>query len=178
MPSAKVLEKKKQEVLELSKEFKEAKSLILADYRGLTVEEDTEMRKALRKEGIKYKVIKNRLTIFAVKECGLDGLEEHLKGPTAVAISITDLVAPAKVLSEYAKKYDNLELKVGVVEGEVIDKNKIKSLAELPSKEELITRVVRGFNAPITGLVTVLNGNLKNLAVVLSAIAEKKDKAE
>jgi len=178
LPSVKVLEKKKQAVIELTQELKDAKSVIFADYRGLTVAQDTEMRAALRKEGINYKVVKNSLTIFAVKNCGLDKLEEYLKGPTAVAMSTTDLVAPAKVLSDYAKKYDKLELKVGVVEGEVIDINGIKNLAELPSKEELIARVLRGFNAPITGFVTVLNANLKGLVVALNAIAEKKGKEE
>jgi len=177
LPSAKVLESKKKAVEDLTNELKSANSIIFADYRGLTVEQDTEMRAALRKEGIDYKVIKNSITSFAAKNCGLDGLEDHLKGPTSVAMS-EDIVAPAKVLSEFAKKYDVLELKAGVVEGEIIDMSKIKALASLPSKEELIAQVVSGFNAPISGFVNVLSGNLRNLATVISAIAEKKGKEE
>ena len=94
-----------------------------------------------------------------------------------MALSDSDPVAPAKVLSEYAKKYEKLELKVGVVEGKVIDLNGIKALAELPSREVLIARVLGGFNAPISGLVNVLNGNIRGLVVALNAIAEQKANA-
>lgn len=177
MPSEKILAHKKEVVQELSGKVKEAQSIILADYRGLTVEQDTELRNALRKAGVEYRVVKNTLTKFALKENGIEGIDEHLNGPTSIAMCNTDPVAPAKVLAEYAKKFEKLELKVGVVDGKVIDVNGIKQLAELPSKEVLIAKVLGGFNAPISGLVNVLNGNLRGLAIVLNAIAEKKQSA-
>lgn len=177
MPSNRVLEQKKQVVAELTEKIKSAQSFILADYRGLTVEQDTELRNALRKAGVEYKVVKNTLTGLAMKESGLEGLDPYLNGPTSMALSSTDAVAPAKVLSEYAKKFEHLELKIGVVEGKVIDLDGIKALAELPSREVLIAKVLGGFNAPISGLVNVLNGNIRGLVVALNAIAEQKANA-
>ncbi|MCX7748666.1 MAG: 50S ribosomal protein L10 [Clostridia bacterium] len=174
MPSAKILEQKKEVVKNLAEKVKAAKTIVLADYRGLTVEQDTELRNALRKEGVEYKVYKNTLTKFAMNENGISGLDTHLNGPTAIAMSENDLVAPAKVLVEFSKKYDKLELKAGVVEGKVINVDQVKALAELPPREVLIARVLGGFNAPISGLVNVLNGNIRGLAVALNAIAEKK----
>ncbi len=174
MPSEKTLQEKKQVVQELSDKVKAAKGIVLTDYRGLTVEQDTELRSALRKAGIDYKVVKNTLTRFAMNENGLEEIDTFLNGPTAMAVSDTDPVAPAKVLSEFAKKFDKLELKVGVVEGKVIDVNGIKALADLPSKEVLIAKVLGGFNAPISGFVNVLNGNIRGLVVALNAIAEQK----
>lgn len=177
MPSKNALEQKKEEVKQLSEKLKAAKALVLADYRGLTVEQDTELRNALRKAGVEYKVVKNTMTKFAVKENGLEGLEPFLSGPTALALSNDDVVAPAKLLSEYAKKYEKLELKAGVLEGKVIDLEGIKNLAELPPREVLIARVLGGFNAPISGFVNVLNGNIRGLVVALNAIAEQKANA-
>ncbi len=174
MPSQKVLERKKQAVSELSGKIKEAKAFILADYRGLTVQQDTELRKALREADVEYKVVKNSLVRLAMEENGLDAITPFLEGPTSIALSNTDPVAPAKVLSEYAKKFEKLELKVGVVEGKVIDINGIKALADLPPREVLIAKVLGGFNAPISGLVNVLIGNIRGLVVALNAIAEKK----
>ncbi len=176
MPSNKILEQKKQVVTDLTEKIKSAQSIVLADYRGLTVEQDTELRNALRKAGVDYKVVKNTLTSLAAKESGLE-LDEFLTGPTAMAISSTDAVAPAKVLSEFAKKFEKLELKVGVVEGKVIDLDGITALAELPSREVLIAKVLGGFNAPISGFVNVLNGNMRGLVVALNAIAEQKANA-
>lgn len=176
MPSEKVLQEKQEAVKELAEKLKASKSVVLADYRGLTVEQDTELRNALRKAGVEYKVVKNSLTRFAAKEVGLDGLDEFLSGPTSVAIS-DDPVAPSKVLSEYAKKYEKLELKAGVVEGKIIDVAGIKALAELPPREVLIAKVLGGFNAPISGFVNVLNGNIRGLVVALNAIAEQKANA-
>ena len=166
LPSNKVLEQKKQVVQELTEKVKAAQSIVLADYRGLTVEQDTALRNALRAAGVEYKVVKNTLTSFAMKENGLEGLDPFLNGPTAMAISSTDVVAPAKVLAEFAKKFEKLELKAGIVEGKVVDVNVIQTLAELPSREVLIARVLGSLNAPITGL-----------AVALNAIAEQKANA-
>ncbi len=177
MPKEITLNQKREVVDNISSKMKAAKAMVFADYRGLTVEQDTELRSALRKAGVEYKVVKNTLTRFAAKENGLEGLDTYLNGPTAMASSDNDPVAPAKVLSEYAKKYDKLELKVGVVEGRIIDINEIKALAELPPREVLIARVLGGFNAPISGFVNVLNGNIRGLVVALNAIAEQKANA-
>jgi len=177
MPSEAKLALKKEIVKELSEKIREAKTLIFADYRGLTVEQDTELRRALRKAGVEYKVVKNTLTKLAAKENGYDELEPFLNSPTAMALSNTDVVAPAKVLSEYAKKFDKLELKVGIVEGKIIDLDGIKAIADLPPREVLIARVLGGFNAPLSGFVNVLNANIRGLVVALNAIAEKKAEA-
>lgn len=177
MPKEKILNQKREVVEGISAKMKAAKAMVFADYRGLTVEQDTLLRNALRKAGVDYKVVKNTLTRFAANENGLEGLDSYLNGPTAMASSETDPVAPAKVLSEYAKKYDKLELKVGVVEGRIIDPSGIKALAELPPREVLIARVLGGLNAPISGLVNVLNGNIRGLVVALNAIAEQKESA-
>ena len=177
MPKEKILSQKREVVEGISSKMKAAKAMVFADYRGLTVEQDTQLRNALRKAGVDYKVVKNTLTRFAANENGLEGLDTYLNGPTAMASSDTDPLAPAKVLSEYAKKYDKLELKVGVVEGKIIYSSGIKALAELPSKEVLIARVLAGLNAPISALVNVLNGNIRGLVVALNAIAEQKESA-
>lgn len=177
LPKENTLKQKREVVDGISEKMKAAKAMVFADYRGLTVEQDTELRSALRKAGVDYKVVKNTLTRFAANENGLEGLDTFLNGPTAMASSDSDPVAPAKVLSEYAKKYDKLELKVGVVEGKVIDISEVKALAELPSRDVLIARVLGGFNAPISGFVNVLNGNIRGLAVALNAIAEQKANA-
>lgn len=177
MSSEKVLQQKKEIVQQLANKIKVSKSMVFADYRGLTVEQDTELRTALRNAGIDYKVVKNTLTKFAMKENGIDGLDSYFNGPTSMAVSETDIVAPAKVLAEFAKKFEKLELKVGVVEGKIIDVNGIKALAELPSREVLISRVLAGFNAPISGFVNVLNGNIRGLVVALNAIAKQKAEA-
>jgi len=174
VPSEAKLQRKKEIVKELSEKIANAKSIVFADYRGLTVEQDTQMRKALREAGIEYKVVKNTLVKFALKENGHDGIDEYFNSPTAMALSDSDPVAPAKIISEYAKKFESLEIKTGIVEGKVVDINAIKELADLPSREVLIAKVLGGFNAPISGLVNVLNGNIRGLVVALNAIAEKK----
>jgi len=177
LPKESTLSKKREIINDLSSKMKEAKAVVFADYRGLTVEQDTELRSALRKAGVEYRVVKNTLTRFAAKENGFDELSEYLNGPTSMAFSVSDPVAPAKILNEYAGKFEKLELKVGVVEGKVIDVNGIKALAELPPKEVLIAKVLGGFNAPISGLVNVLNANIRGLVVALNAIAEQKANA-
>jgi len=177
LPKESTLKQKREVVESISSKMKAAKAMVFADFRGLTVEQDTELRSALRKAGVEYKVVKNSLTRFAAKENGLDELESYLNGPTAMASSDKDPVAPAKVLSEYAKKFDKLEIKIGVVEGKIIDLDGIKALAELPSKEVLIAKVLGEFNAPISGFVNVLNANIRGLVVALNAIAEQKANA-
>ena len=177
MPSQETLQQKQQVVKELSEKMSSAQAMVFVDYRGLTVEQDTELRNALRKAGVEYKVVKNTLIRFAAKENNIDALEQYLNGPTAVALSAEDPVAPAKVISEFAKKYDKLQIKSGVVDKKVIDVEGVKALAELPPREVLIAKVLGGFNAPISGFVNVLNANIRGLVVALNAIAEKKASA-
>jgi len=174
VPSNRILEEKKEIVRGISEKMKNSKTMILTDYRGLTVQEDTELRAALRKAGVEYKVVKNTLARIAAKENGLDELEKFMEGPTAIAVSETDPVAPAKVLYEFAKKNEKLTLKVGVLEGKIIDIDGIKALAELPSKEELVAKTLGSLNAPIAGFVNVLNANIRGLVIALNAIAEKQ----
>jgi large subunit ribosomal protein L10 len=174
MPSEKSLKLKIAKVEKLSEKLKEAKSFVLADYRGLTVEQDTRMRKAMREAGIEYIVIKNSIARFAVKENGYDQLDEFLKGPTSIAISMQDPVTPSKIMSKYAKEFNKLDIKAGVVEGNVVSVDTIKSIASLPSREELVAKVLGGLAGPLYGIVSVLNANIRGLAVALNAIAEKK----
>lgn len=173
MPSAKVLEEKKQIVSELTEKIKNATSGVIVNYQGIKVEQDTKMRKELREAGVDYFVIKNTLLRFAVKECGYDEFIPNLEHMTALALS-SDPVAPAKIISGYAEKIESFTIKAGFVEGKVIDDKGVDQLAKLPSKEVLIAKMLGSMNAPITGLVTVLNGNIRGLACVLQAIADKK----
>lgn len=177
MPSERILERKKEIVSDLVKRLSSAKTIVIADYRGLTVEQDTEMRRALRKAGVEYKVVKNTLTKIAVNQMGFKELDPYLVGPTSIAYSETDVVAPAKIMNEYADKFDKLQLKAGVVESKIVDVDGIKALANLPSKEVLIARVLGGLNSPIAGFVNVLNANIRGLVVALNAIAKKKESA-
>ena len=172
MASEKILEMKKQQVQEMAAKLTEAGSIVLADYRGLTVEEDTELRSKMRAEGIEYKVVKNNIIKHAIQGTDLESLRDFLVGPTSIAIS-NDEVAPAKVMFKFAKDLDAFELKAGAVDGEVIDLAGIEQLAKLPSKEQLIAKMLGSMNSPITGLVTVLSANIKGLAVALNAIIEK-----
>lgn len=174
MPSAKILESKKKIVNELSERFKNACSGVLVNYEGITVADDTALRAEMRKAGVKYTVIKNTLIKLAAEQAGLNGFEDKLNGSTAVATSEEDLVAPAKILSQYAEKNENFEIKAGFVEGKILNIEEIKELAKLPSKEVLIAKVLCGLNAPISGFANVLNANLRGLVVALNAIAEKQ----
>ena len=174
MPSANILEQKKQIVAELIETLKSAQAGVLVDYRGITVEEDTRLRSKLREAGVEYKVVKNTLTRFAANEVGYTEFDPILNGPTALALSFDDAVAPAKVLVEFAKSNEKLEIKGGFVEGKVLSIDEIKALAELPSKEVLVTKLLGSMASPLQGFVNVLNGNVSGLARVLNAYAEKK----
>lgn len=174
MPSNQILQEKQAAVAEIVTLLNSTISGVLVSYQGITVADDTKLRAELRKAGVKYKVLKNSLLNFAVKEAGLEGLSASLAGTTALAVNTQGETAAAKILCEYAKKNEKFVVKAGFVEGKVIDAENVKALAQLPPKEVLIAQVLAGFNAPITGLVNVLNGNIRGLAVALNAIAEKK----
>lgn len=162
MPSAKVLEKKKAIVAELSERLKNSQAGVLADYRGLSVAQDTELRGKLREAGVSYTVVKNNLTRFAVKEAGLDELESVLEGPTALATSENDVVTPAKILVDFAKDNDALEIKAGFVDGKVISLDEVKTYASIPSKEVLIARILGSLQSPISALARTLQAIVDN----------------
>ncbi|MCP8618057.1 50S ribosomal protein L10 [Salirhabdus salicampi] len=161
---SRTLELKKQVVSEISDKFKNSKSTILVDYRGLDVEEVTELRQQLRQAGIDFKVYKNTMTRRATEEAGLEGLNEVLVGPTAIAFSEEDVVAPAKILNNFAKEHEDLEIKGGVIEGNIATLDQIKELADLPSYEGLLSM-----------LLSVLQAPVRNFAYATKAIAEQKE---
>lgn len=165
---------KEAKVKEIQQKFTVSQSVILADYRGLNVTEVTELRKKLREAGVEYRVVKNTLTSRAAKAANIDGLDQFLSGPTALAFGINDVVMPAKILADFAKDHKNLELKGGVLEGKVIDLAAVKELASLPSREALLGQLVGMFQAPIRGLVTVLSGPLRNLTYAVEAVRKQK----
>ncbi|SHK45057.1 50S ribosomal protein L10 [Paramaledivibacter caminithermalis] len=172
---SKAIETKKAVVNEIREKIASSQSAVLVDYRGLTVEETTELRKRFREAGVEYKVYKNSLMRFAFKEEGLEEFNQHLKGPNAIAFGIEDPVAPAKISKDFAKDHKNLEIKAGVVDGKVIDLDGVIGLADLPPREVLIAQVLGGLNGPISGFANVLQGNIRNLVYALNAIKEKNE---
>ena len=151
------VELKQPIVAEISEAIKDAQSVVLVDYRGLTVEQDTNLRKQLREAGVTYKVYKNTMMNFAFKGTDFEGLAPYLEGPSAVAISTTDATAPARILAKFAKDAKALEIKAGVVEGLVYDAAGMQSIAQIPSREELISKLLGSLQSPITNLARVLN---------------------
>jgi large subunit ribosomal protein L10 len=163
MPSKSALEIKKKIVDDLAKELEQAQSIVLAEYRGLTVEQDTAMRAALRKGGVEYKVVKNTLSVRALKAAGIQGLDSLMNGPTAIAYSKQDVIVTAKILKEYADKFEQLSIKGGALEGKAISVEDVRKLAMIPSKDVLRGQVVFGLAAPIAGLAMVLNAIMEKM---------------
>jgi large subunit ribosomal protein L10 len=158
------IEAKKQIVEEITDKFKSSVSTIVVDYRGLSVAQVTELRKQLREAGVEFKVYKNTMTRRAAEAAGLAGLNDALTGPNAIAFSTEDVVAPAKILNDFAKKNEALELKAGVIEGNIATVEEIKALAELPSREGLLSM-----------LLSVLQAPIRNLALAAKAVADQKE---
>ena len=156
------VELKQPIVQEISDTIKNAASVVVVDYRGLTVAEDTQLRKNLREAGVTYKVYKNTYVSRAVEGTEFESLREVLEGPSAFAVSADDATAPARVLSEFAKKAPALELKAGVVEGTYYDVEGIKVIASVPSREVLISKLLGSLQSPITNLARVLNQIAEN----------------
>ncbi len=161
---SKNLEVKKTVVAGIKEKLEKAQSVVLVDYRGLTVAEDTELRNACRKAGVEYVVLKNTMVTLAARELGIEGLEEHLQSPTAVAFGYDDVVAPAKTLSEYAKKNKKLEIKCGVFENKVLDVAGVEALASLPSREVLIARLMGSMMSAVSKFVYVVEALRKKQA--------------
>ena len=151
------VELKQPIVQEISENIKDAQSVVVVDYRGLTVAEDTQLRKALREAGVTYKVYKNTMIRFAAKGTAFEALEPNLEGPTALAVSKEDATAPARILAEFAKKADKLEIKGGVVEDTYYDAKGMQVIATIPSREILLGRLLGSMQSPIANFARVLN---------------------
>ena len=159
-----ILDQKKHIVGEISDKLKNSVSTIVVDYRGLDVSEVTELRKQHREAGIDFKVYKNTMVRRAAEEAGLEGLNEFLTGPNAIAFSSEEVVAPAKILNSFAKEHEALEIKAGVIEGTITSVEDVKAIAELPSREGLLSM-----------LLSVLQAPMRNFALATKAVADQKE---
>lgn len=168
------LELKKQVVEEITEKINNSKSVVLVNYKGLTVAEVTELRNAFRKANVEYKVLKNTLVRKAFNEMGINSFDEDLNGPTAVAFG-SDETGAAKIIAEANKKYgDKISAKSAFVDGAYVDVNGVKALAAMPTKEELIAKMLGSMQSPITKFAGVLSATLRGVVIALNAIAEKK----
>lgn len=154
---------KEAKVAEIKEKMEKSQAIILSEYQGLTVEEDTELRKKLREAGVEYKVYKNKLVALAAKELGFEGLVTYLEGPVSIAFGYDDVTAPARELNDFAKNHKKLELKAGIVAGDLYDGEKVKQLAAIPPREVLLAKLLGSIKAPVS-----------NFAYMLSAIKDKK----
>lgn len=167
-------EDKQQVVGEVREDLQRAITAIITDYRGLNVAQISTLRRALRAEKVKYAVIKNTLAKRAAHDLGLEVLDVYLEGPTAIAFSFDDPVAPAKVLAKYTKEFDKLQVKGGLLEGALIDPAGIKALADLPSREVLLGMVAGTFASPMTSFAGAMQGVLRKFAGTLQAVRDQK----
>src|SRR5678815_2735771 len=166
--------KKKEELEQLKKDLAEAKNLIVAQFQGITVEQDTELRSKIRATNSKYRVVKNTLAKIATKGTAAEKLAAALKGPTSIAYNNSDPVALAKALTAYAKANPVFVFKTGMVEGRVVNLSDLLAIASLPSKEELIAKLLFLLNSRAQGIATAVNGVARNLAVVVGQAIEQK----
>ena len=168
------VELKQPVVEEISAQIKDAQTVVLVDYRGLTVEQDTVLRKELRTAGISYKVYKNTMMNFAFKGTDFEALAPYLEGPNAIAISKEDATAPARVLAKFAKTAPALEIKGGIVEGVYYDANGMAEIAKIPSREELLSKLLGSLQSPITNFARVMNQLAEKGGASGEAVAEGK----
>ena len=166
------VELKQPIVAAIAEDVKDAQSVVLVDYRGLTVAQDTELRKQLREAGIIYKVCKNTMMKRAFEGTDFAGLEQYLGGPSAIAISKDDATAPARIICKFAKDADKLEVKAGVVEGKVYDMEGIKALSTIPSREELLSKLLGSIQSPIANFARVIKQIAENGGAVAVETAE------
>ncbi len=165
---------KEQVVQELAQRLRETQAVFLADYRGINVDQATQLRRELTQAGVEYRVVKNNLLKLAAQDTPSEELQPYCAGPTAIAFSGADPVAPAKILSKFAKEIDAFELKAGVLSGKFLTVAEISALAELPSREELLARALSSMNAPITNFVGTMAAVPRSLVQVLNAIGQNK----
>lgn len=171
------LTQKKELVSALHEKFEQKKILILVDYKGLNVAKINDLRARLREAGVEFQVVKNTLLVRAARDTDVDLIRENFQGPSAVAMSFEDPVAPAKVLNEFAKENEKLEIQVGVMGGKRLAVDDIKALSDLPSREVLLSQVLSAMNAVPTGFVRALNNVPERLLYALQAIRDQKDAA-
>ncbi|MEX2356580.1 MAG: 50S ribosomal protein L10 [Thermaerobacterales bacterium] len=152
-----------------------AQSVILTDFRGLNVSESNQLRSRLRAEGVDFRIVKNSLAWRAASELGLEQLEEHLAGPTAMAFGVEDPVAPARVLAKFSKDFQKLTMKAGILDGRVISAAEVNALADLPSRDELLGKVAGGFAAPMTGFAAALSGVMRKFAYAVEGLRQKRE---
>lgn len=164
MANEQIIQQKQALVEVVTEKLKAAKTTVIVDYRGLNVEQVTQLRTQLREAGIEFKVYKNAITRRAAEAAGLEGLIEYFVGPIAVAFSNDDVVAPAKILNDFAKANEQLEIKAGVIEGNIATLEEVKALADLPSREGLLSM-----------LLSVLQAPIRNLALATKAVADQKE---
>lgn len=180
MPSQKILQTKQKVVSNLVEDYKAAQAFVFVDARGLTVLEDTQMRASLRKNGVNYKVVKNATASRVFEALGYEGLDEIFKGPTAIAYSTEDLIAPAKSIKEYADKFDHLTIKGGIIENKVASIDEVNKLASVPTKEVLCGQLAYGLLFPLTKLAMLLKATAEKLQEEGEAPVEdaKEEKTE
>lgn len=167
--------KQKEEIVQnLADEFKNSKAVVFSDYKGLTVNEMEELRGKLREADSKYFIAKKTLIKLAMDKSGIDADMPKLDGPVGVAFSNGDETTPARILYNFGKEHEALELTAGILESELIDQEKVTELAKLPTKEELLGKVVGTINAPVAGFARVLSGNIRGLVQALKGIADSK----
>ena len=171
------IEEKQQIAEDLRDRLSKSAIIVLTDYKGLDVAAMNDLRRKLRAEEIEYQVVKNTLLIRAAEDNDFALIKDHFKGPSAIALGYEDPVAPAKVLSEFAKENKNLEIKAGVMNGQVLDANAIKELAKLPSREVLLGQLLSALNAIPTSLVRTIAEVPRSLVSVLAAIRDQKEAA-
>ena len=165
---------KEQIVQELAQRLTDTQAVFLADYRGINVDQATQLRRELTQAGVEYRVVKNNLLKLAAQGTPSEDLQSYCTGPTAIAFSGADTIAPAKILSKFAKEIDAFELKAGVLSGKLLSVAEISALAELPSREELLAQALRTMNAPVTNFVGTMAAIPRSLVQVLNAIGENK----
>lgn len=167
-------DQKKNIVKDLAEKIKNSKSVVFSDFKGLKVKDMTDLRKELRKEGTDMKVVKKTLMNLALKDAGIGIDTTKFEGQIAVTISEKDEVAAAKIIAKFAKANENLKIVGGILGTKILDKEDVAALAKLPSKEELLAKMVSSIKAPVSGFVNVLAGNIRGLVTVLKAVADKK----
>jgi len=172
---AKTKQQKKETLEHLQGNLKNSSALVFCDYKGLNVVDVSELRRLCREKGVNYFVAKKTLLKLALEKTGIADVDPtQMEGNLAIAFSKSDEVSAAKILNDFSKKHEQLKILGGVLENHFIDINEVKNLAQLPSKEELLAKLVGSLNSPVSGFVNVLAGNLRNLVNVLNAVKDKK----
>lgn len=177
---SKNLENKVLKVSQIVERLNTSRSMVMVEFKGITVEEITALRVKFREAGVDYVVLKNSLMQRALKETGIEGLDELLVGPSAFAFGMKDEVAPARIITEFIdqSKSDKMSIKAGIVENKVIDKNAVIALSKLPPREVLVAKMMGSLNAPITNFVGVLSATLRSLVYAVDAIRKQKEGVE